>query len=94
MLENRPEDALGTLVKLVRCCKIRRIARTVQNISHFVVRYPNKMRYLKNVFRTVHTVQKSHTEQAMRFLQWTVLFTAEEQSNRVVSLVSFTRNKN
>ena len=52
MLENRPEDALGTLVKLVRCCKIRRIARTVQNISHFEI-----VRYLNKTFKIVQTVQ-------------------------------------
>ena len=31
MLENRPEDALGTLVKLVRCCKI------LQNCSNMKI---------------------------------------------------------
>ena len=37
MLENRPNDALGTLVKLFICCKIFRIVQTVKNISHFEI---------------------------------------------------------
>ena len=36
MLKNRPNE-LGTLVKLVRCCKIFRIVQTVQNRSHFEI---------------------------------------------------------
>ena len=52
MPENRPNDALGTLVKLVRCCNCK-------YISHFdIVRYLiNFVRYQNETFRIVQTVQ-------------------------------------